>query len=61
MTADGINLSRYGKSSANEDFAESWALWLPVRGTPAEKQVLAIIPNRVKIMETIYQTGKPPP
>lgn len=61
MTADGMNLSTYGKSSVNEDFAESWALWVPVRGTPAEAEVRALIPNRVKVMETIYSTGKPPP
>lgn len=60
MRADGMNLSTYGKSSVNEDFAESWALWLPVRGTAAEAEVLALIPNRVKIMKTIYETGKPP-
>jgi hypothetical protein len=61
MKADGMNLSTYGKSSVNEDFAESWALWLPVRGKPAEAEVLALIPNRVKIMAAIYDTGKPPP
>jgi type VI secretion system secreted protein VgrG len=61
MQADGMNLSTYGKSSVSEDFAESWALWLPVRGTPAEAEVLALIPNRVKVMATIYDTGKPPP
>ena len=61
MKADGMNLSTYGKSSVREDFAESWALWLPVRGKPAEAEVVALIPHRVKVMETIYATGKPPP
>jgi hypothetical protein len=60
MRADGMSLSKYGKSSVNEDFAEAWALWLPVRGKLAETEVLALIPNRVKVMETIYRTGKPP-
>jgi hypothetical protein len=60
MRADGMNLSTYGKSSVKEDFAESWALWLPVRGTATEAEVLALIPNRVKVMKTIYETGKPP-
>jgi hypothetical protein len=61
MKADGMSVSRYGKSSVAEDFAESWALWMPVRWTPAATEVRALIPNRVKDMETIYNTGRPPP
>ena len=71
MANDGISVSRYGKSSVEEDYAESWSLWLAVatraRRTPRDAlrtaraaEVAALIPNRVRVMETLLQTGKAP-
>ena len=59
MKADGMNVSTYGKSSPNEDFAEAWTLWLPNRGTAAEKEIKALIPNRVKLMEEMIEKWNP--
>jgi hypothetical protein len=60
MVEDGTNVSTYGRSSFSDDFAEAWALWLPVRGTPGEQEVAAVIPNRVRFMTAVLTTGKAP-
>jgi hypothetical protein len=53
MKADGMAVSFYAKSSLEEDFAESWALYAPVVGTPREPEVRALIPARCKLMDTL--------
>ena len=53
MKSDGIALSQYGKENEKEDFAESWALYVPVIGTPRENEVRALIPARCKLMDTL--------
>jgi Domain of unknown function (DUF4157) len=53
MKADGMVVSSYGKETLDEDFAESWALYIPVLGTPREAEVRALIPARCKQMDTL--------
>jgi hypothetical protein len=53
MKSDGMAVSQYGKTSIDEDFAESWALYAPVVGTPRENEVRALIPERCKLMDTL--------
>jgi hypothetical protein len=56
MKKDGVNLSKYGKSSESEDFAEAWALFAPAHGKPRESEVKALIPHRVQLMEGLIKT-----
>jgi hypothetical protein len=59
MTADGISVSEYGATNANEDFGESWLLYVTAYGTPLEAEVRALIPNRAKLMDDFMQHKKP--
>ncbi|MGH2945059.1 MAG: hypothetical protein ACRDPC_02110 [Solirubrobacteraceae bacterium] len=60
MTSDGMALSKYGKSSESEDFAESWALWAPNVGKPREAEIRALIPARCKLMQTLINQAPGP-
>jgi hypothetical protein len=53
MKADGMAVSQYSKESLDDDFAESWAFYVPVVGTPREAEVRALIPARCKLMDTL--------
>jgi len=53
MQSDGIAVSQYAKTTIFEDFAESWALYAPVVGTPREAEVRALIPAHCKLMDTL--------
>lgn len=53
VKSDGMAVSKYGKDSTYEDFAESWALYVPVVGTRRENEVRALIPERCKLMDTL--------
>lgn len=55
MEADHVSVSEYGTTRVPEDFAESWTLWMPVRGTPGEDDVVALIPNRVRLMRELVR------
>lgn len=55
MKKDNVQLSKYGKSSESEDFAEAWALFAPAYGKPRESEVKALIPNRFKLMEGLIK------
>jgi hypothetical protein len=57
--ADGFSVSKYGKSSDGEDFAESWILFVTAYGTPLEAEVRAIIPNRCKLLDNFIKHKKP--
>jgi len=63
MQSDGMAVSQYAKETIFEDFAESWALYVPVIGTPRETEVRALIPARCKLIDTLLwqkPTGKRP-
>lgn len=60
-TADGIAVSKYGKSSNREDFAESWLLFTTAYGTPLEAEIRTLIPNRCTIMDEFMAHKATPP
>ncbi len=51
MKSDGIAPSGYAKNSPDEDYAETWRLWVHVRNTPKAIEVRTLLPARIKIME----------
>jgi hypothetical protein len=60
MASDGMAVSQYAKKTIFEDFAESWALYVPSLGTPRKNEIRALIPARCKLMDTLL-TQKPRP
>jgi hypothetical protein len=54
MKSDGISPSTYSRSSPNEDFAESWALFMEVRGKPREEELRLLFPARWAILATLH-------
>jgi hypothetical protein len=55
MKSDGIIPSQYAKSSADEDFAETLQLYQTVKGTAAEKEIRALMPERFKIIDDLLK------
>lgn len=53
MQADRLAPSAYGKSNPDEDFAESYALYFQVRGTPQEAEVRALMPERFRLIDDL--------
>jgi hypothetical protein len=53
IAKDGIVASSYGKSSPADDFAEGWALYSTVKGTPQEADVRALMPERFKLFDQL--------
>jgi hypothetical protein len=54
MKSDDLRVSTYAKSSPNEDFAESWALFMEVRGRPREEELRLLFPARWAILATLW-------
>ena len=54
MKSDAMTPSTYAKSSADEDFAESWALFMEVRGKPREEEFRLLFPARWAILATLH-------
>jgi hypothetical protein len=54
MKSDGLVPSGYAKSSPEEDFAESWALFMEVRGKPREEELRLLFPARWAILATLW-------
>jgi hypothetical protein len=54
MKSDNLSPSTYAKSSPNEDFAESWALFMEVRGRPREEELRLLFPARWAILATLW-------
>jgi hypothetical protein len=54
MKSDGMLPSTYAKSSPDEDFAESWALFMEVRGKPREEEFRLLFPARWAILATLH-------
>ncbi len=52
---DGVSPSAYAKSSPDEDFAETLALYMKVKGTPREAEIRAIMPERFALMDQILE------
>lgn len=55
IAADGIDVSGYGQNNEDEDFAETFKLYLGVQGSPQEAEVRAMYPNRFAIIDRILQ------
>jgi hypothetical protein len=53
MKSDGLVPSRYSMESTADDFAESWALYIPAVDKAREAEVRALIPERCKLMDTL--------
>jgi hypothetical protein len=53
-------ISKYAQTNEQEDFAESWSLWVPTAGQPREDEIKALIPNRVTEMQKVAATPAPP-
>jgi hypothetical protein len=51
MNADRLSPSGYGRSSLDEDFAETYALYFQVRGTPREAEMRALLPERFRLID----------
>lgn len=54
MASDQIDASQYARSSKEEDFAETVRLYLTVRGTPAEAEIRALMPERFAILDGLF-------
>jgi hypothetical protein len=54
MKSDGISASTYAQSSADEDFAEHWALFMEVRHGPREEELRLLFPARWAILATLW-------
>jgi hypothetical protein len=54
MKSDNLSPSTYARSSPNEDFAESWALFMEVRGKPREEELRILFPARWAILATLW-------
>jgi hypothetical protein len=55
VAKDGIVPSRYGKNSLNEDFAETLVIYMNVKGTPAEAEMRALMPERFKLIDELLK------
>ena len=53
VAKDGIYPSGYGKNSNDEDFAETLVIYLNVKGTPAEAEMRALMPERFKLLDRL--------
>jgi hypothetical protein len=53
IISDGLAPSQYGREDIDDDFAESWALYIPAVGTPREKEVRGLMPARCKLMDSL--------
>ena len=51
--ADGICVSKYAKSSDDEDFAETLLAYESVRGTPLADELKAMIGNRFALLQSL--------
>jgi hypothetical protein len=49
--SDGMHPSQYARSSGDEDFAESLALYQQVKGTPQEAEQRKLFPGRFAILD----------
>jgi hypothetical protein len=54
MASDAISASTYARSSPDEDFAESWALFMEVRHGPREEELRMLFPARWAILATLW-------
>ena len=54
MKSDGISPSTYARSSPDEDFAESWSLFMEVRHGPREEELRVLFPARWAILATLW-------
>ena len=54
MKSDGLSASTYAQSSPDEDFAESWALFMEVRHGPREEELRLLFPARWAILATLW-------
>ena len=48
---DLTSLSTYGRASVAEDAAESYALYVGTKGTPAHDELRALFPNRFALLD----------
>lgn len=55
IAADGIDVSQYAQYNADEDFSETFSLYMGVRGTAEEAEVRAMYPNRFRMFDSIVQ------
>lgn len=53
MKKDGFSASQYARSSPGEDFSETLALYMKVKGTPEEAEIRALMPERFKIIDKL--------
>jgi hypothetical protein len=53
VAKDGIYPSGYGKNSNDEDFAETLVIYANVKGTPAEAEMRALMPERFKLLDRL--------
>lgn len=52
-TLDRVDASAYARSSPAEDFAETYALYMAVRGTADEAETRALLPNRFALLDAL--------
>ncbi len=49
--SDGLHASQYAKESPEEDFSETLALYMSVKGSPAEAEIRALMSQRMLILD----------
>jgi hypothetical protein len=59
MKSDVVVASQYAKASPGEDFGETLQAYFQVKGTPAEKELRALMPARMKIIDGLLAPKKP--
>lgn len=53
MKSDQIDASGYARKSQAEDFAETYALYMSVKGTPQEAELRALMPERFRLLDEL--------
>lgn len=55
IAADGPPPSKYGGFTTGEDFAETWALYMEVKGTPLETEARKTFPARFAVIDKLVE------
>lgn len=55
MASDRLTVSRYARASPADDFAETWAVYIPIRSAPAGEEVRALLPARCRLLDELLR------
>jgi hypothetical protein len=55
MASDRLTVSAYARSSPWDDFAETWAVYMPIRSTPAGEEMRVLMPGRCRLIDGLLR------